>query len=248
MKNLISFSVFLLIAVFHFVSCESVDIQIDTSTLNDKFKQSSIHVVYEGKDYYSQISYCEDSLIIEDSSLALLIDDLYSNNAEVQTLLHTDGALEYFDNKEIFKSKYPFYEKEEELIDSVVTKSLNYYDQFDGYAQMWIDPNYSGLMVDAVNIKGRIPQEYNLDSNCNNKISSIKVFLNSFEFSLKSKLECYENNSQQGACYTIYASLYAWPTEIQNLQTVPCGNNGNWNDRISSIRFSVISGPINKLP
>lgn len=241
MKNLVYLSMFLSTMLITFASCGSDFTQEDNPIEVKNDNQSfTIHVLYGEKDYYSQCELLGDSLIIEDQTLNSLIDNIFVNNNNVQTYLHPDGAIEYFDNKEKFQAKYPFEEIQgSEMEQTKIPKTkANYYDQFDGYAQMYADPNFEGLMVDAVNIYQRVPQQFTIPHDLFQKISSIKIYGSYDDPRVYSVLVCYDETSYQGYTLTTFAKKWA-PHTIPDLRTIPCGKNGNWNDRICSVRFSV---------
>lgn len=237
MKNLISSSTFLLMILLNLVSCQSDLIQENgQNELKTKSEPFSIHIIYEGKDYHSQGKLLSDSLVIENQELNSLIDSIFKKNKEVQTYIHPDGTIEYFDNKEKFQAKYPLEEVELDSInkmDTIKTKS-NYYDQFDGYAQMYENIGLQGIMQDAVNLYNRVPQKFTIDHSLFQKISSIGVYCNSDVPGVKSVLECYDQTSWKGNCLIVSGYIQV----LYDLNIIPC-QKGTWNDRISSVKFSV---------
>ncbi len=239
MKNLISSSTFLLMILLNLVSCQSDLIQENgQNELKTKSKPFSIHVIYEEKDYYSLGYSLEDSLIIENQELKSMIDNIFTNNNAVQTYLHSDGTIEYFDSKEKFQTKYPFNEIDiapMNKMDTIKTKS-NYYDQFDGYALMYDEINRKGIMQDAVNMYNRVPQKFTIAHELFQKISSIEVHCNNISApGVKAVLECYDQTSWKGNSLIVSGM---WHQRLEDLSKVPC-KNGTWNDRICSVAFSV---------
>lgn len=237
MKNLISSSTFLLMILLNLVSCQSDLIQENgQNELKTKSEPFSIHVIYEEKDYYSLGYSLEDSLIIENQELKSMIDNIFTNNNAVQTYLHPDGTIEYFDNKEMLQNKYPLKDVNIDSInkmDTPKTKS-NYYDQFDGYALMYDNVNFEGTMQDAVNMYNRVPQKFTIAYELFQKISSIEIHCKKVLPNVNSVLECYDQTASKGNCLLLTTM---WFMRF-DLNKIPCGK-GTWNDRICRVSFSV---------
>lgn len=231
-KKILTFS--FVLALF---SCQNDLASFDgQDAVNNDIEAFSIHVIYEGKDFYSQCHLLNDSLIIEDNDLKVLIEKIYENNENVQTYVHQDGSIEYLINKEHFSENMDLRKNDN---DEFISSKAGYYDQFDGYALMWFDPDYSGLMIDAVNIYKRIPQQIHFSFSNTKKISSIEIYLN-YEYTVigenvASVLDCYDERRNK---LTLSCRNNFFPYRIPDLRKLPIGSS-TWNDRIVSVYFSV---------
>lgn len=211
----------------------------EQNLVKNNIENFSLHVIYDNKDFYSQCLLLDDSLVIENKDLEVLIKEIYENNEIVQTYVHQDGSVEYLTNEDCVL----------EDVDQTVSKKDNilysksgYYDQFDGYALMWMDPDYSGLMIDAVNMYKKIPQNFNIPALYKGKISSIEIYLNYENLILgqnvASVLICYDKLNCRGNSLTLSCLYRSNPYRIPDLRKFPIGSS-SWNDRILSVSFSV---------
>ena len=208
----------------------------EQNLVKNNIENFSLHVIYEGKDFYSQCHLLNDSLIIEDNDLKALIKGIYEDNDNVQAYVHQDGSIEYLIDEECLSEDVDFKESNN---DEFISSKADYYDQFDGYALMWMDTNYGGLMTDAVNIYKRIPQQIHFSYPEINNISSIEIYLNYENMvigqNVASVLTCYDNRDNK---LILSCRNRFFPYRIPDLRTFP-NDSSNWNDRIVSVSFSV---------
>lgn len=223
------------------ISCQN-DLPEDSmqNVVKSENESFPIHVVYEGKDYYSQCQLLGDSLVIENEFLANLIDELFLKNENVQTYVH-DGVIEYFDNQELMESKYESLSRANVIESSnLSTRSDEDLKNADGYAIVWEDQDYKGWSMPFwANYGGQ--DHWDIDKPDNDKISSLEVYLNTV--GMQSNLECFEDNGYKGLKLTvstsvITSSIIDGANRIPNLKKIPRGRK-NWGDAISSLRFSI---------
>lgn len=226
------------------ISCQN-DLPEDSmqNVVKSENESFPIHVVYEGNDYYSQCQLLGDSLVIENKDLRELLDNLFVKNDEVQTYVHSDGSIEYFDNRELFEKKYNLQNlKVVNDVRNIGTRSSD--DDLkssDGYAIVWEDQDYKGWSMPFYEyIDGSSTMDHwDIDRPDNDKISSLKVFTN--RISYITVLDCYEDNNYKGKCLTVKAINMLYPECIPNLKKIPRGRK-NWGDAISSLRLSILEG------
>lgn len=198
----------------------------------------SIHVVYNGKDYYSQCKLLGDSLVVENERLKSMIESLFEENENMQTFV-CDGVIEYFDNEEDFYAKYKIEEPSSSsfVCTNIQTKDVDLYN-YDGYALVWEDDTYRGWsMAFYDNFGGGSTMDHwDIDKPDNDKISSVEVYVN--VGAKMALLQCYEDNGYKGKCLSVSTSVWGVPNRIPDLKKIPRGNK-NWGDAISSLKFSI---------
>lgn len=241
----------LIFFVLSFFSCQKefdssmmVECQQDIPVVmeKDSLDVFSLHIIYNNKDYYSQARSENDSLIIFDQSLLNLIDSLWENNSEMQTLVHEDGSIEYFENSQKLDAKYKFTKVQlSQKSDQKNTYSFDddYSKNYDGHAHLWQHPDYKGWDSYPIYANyGGIPLEIGDMAADNDEISSIEVY-NTYKGSVLgvgAVLECYADKYFDGGSLVVACFARNYVHRISNLREIPYGRR-HWDNRISSYRF-----------
>ncbi|WP_455628259.1 hypothetical protein [Parabacteroides chinchillae] len=255
-RNLLNFALsFMFISLF---SCQNDDI-LDDSALNSGIQTrttneeiNEIKFLYKGVLYSSQYQIAEDSTFIFSNKDVDNIANTLKGMPNLVTFVYPSGIIEYFDDPLDMDNRLNL-EKTYDAIQSLTSTkaiNLNAYTQ-SGHLITYEDSKCKGKKIHSyINHSTQIvgaSYEFLKQEGMNDKISSIDLtcdYITNYVGPNKHGNKCiaifYEDPEYQGYALSFSVDPNYPHSYIHYFKSYPLypGSSKNWNDRISSYRFS----------
>lgn len=211
--------------------------EVNSLDLTDSVEYYTLNVIYKNRKFTTECKLINDSTIIY---LNEEFENFYEENIKLNpnlvTVINPDGSVEYFDNVDDSNEALQL-----QKIESSEIMPLAEDAGYLGLARLWDDVNfkdrirpYNASMTTGVIVNNLDTDE---EEHFNDKTSAIQVYYTGTNPDYCAVLNAYENKNQSGRKLVCIATLNKAHIH-SNLKLIPCGD-GNWNDRISSLRFEI---------
>lgn len=202
----------------------------------------TLEFVYKGESYYSLCASVDDSIISIFDAKTAAIWQKFEELPEVQTYIHDDGRIEYFDKRADLEKNIGSEVMLRSRIPIVVSSgSFEFFDDVDYKDRHYLFQLWGGESA-CKNLK--TTKYGDQEMNFNDKISSMKLFggnVSSYGY-ICIRFLFWEDDSFKGRALII--DLNGERKDIPNLKKIKvAGSSKSWNDRISS--FEIFPYPIN---